>query len=238
VSLEAVRDRLARAAVILDYDGTLAPIVDRPEDAAPLSGAAEVLADLAPRVGRLAIVTGRPAAFVRRWLPDVEVAGLYGAGDAPVLDPSTRAALAAAAGAEPGAELEDKGSAAAIHTRRADDPEGALSRLAPRVRAIAEGAGLTVRPGKLVLDVTPPGAGKAGAALAIAEGADAVLIAGDDAADVEAFAAIGGLRGPSGVSVCRVAVTGAGVPEQLTADAELVVDGPEGLLELLRGLAR
>lgn len=235
MSLEAVRTRLARAAVIVDFDGTLAPIVERPEDARPLPGAAEVLAGLAARVARLAVVTGRPSAFVREHLPGVEVIGLYGAEDAPPVDAATRDALATLAVGEPGATLEDKGAAIAIHVREAPDPPAALTRLEPAVRDIAGRAGLVVRPGKLVWDLTPPGTGKAGAALRVAAGAQAVLIAGDDDADAAAFDAVAALR-PSGVVVCRVAVAGPEVPQQLTAAADLVVEGPEGLLGVLRGL--
>jgi trehalose 6-phosphate phosphatase len=234
--LDPIRDRLARAAVIVDYDGTLAPIVMRPEDAVPLPGAADVLAALAPRVRTLAIVTGRPEAFVRDRLPvdGLEVVGLYGLEGAPRVDDALRDAVVRAAGTE-GASVEDKGASLAVHLRRAPDPEGAEARLRPILASIAVDAGLVVRDGKRVLELSPPGEGKADAVRGLVEGADAVLIAGDDVADAEAFRALDDVAA-SGVWVVRVAVLGSEVPEELERAADLVAEGPEGLLDLLRTL--
>jgi trehalose 6-phosphate phosphatase len=234
VSIGVVRGALVRAAVVLDFDGTLAPIVDDPDAAMPLPGAAEVLGALAPRVLRLAIVTGRPEAFVRDRLPvdGLEIVGLYGLEGAPPVPPSVRAAVGSAAASEPGAHLEDKGSSIAVHVRRAVDPEGAEVRLRPVLSAIAQDAGLVIREGKRVLELSPPGAGKAAAMPALCAGADAALLAGDDLADAEAFAVAAEL----GVPLVRVAVLGPETPDELVAVTELVVDGPEGLLDLLRSL--
>ncbi len=235
--LQDVRDRLARAAVLLDYDGTLAPIVARPEDAEPLPGAAEVLASLAPRVLRLAIVTGRPSAFVTSRLPvaGLEVVGIYGLEGAPPVDAATREAVADGVAGERGATIEDKGASLAVHLRRADDPDGAEDRLRGPLTAIARDAGLVIREGKRVLELSPPGAGKVDVIRRLATGADAVLVAGDDVADAEAFAALGDLP-DSGVALVRVGVVGLEVPEELHRVADLVVQGPEGLLDLLRSL--
>jgi trehalose 6-phosphate phosphatase len=234
VNIDVVRGALARAAVVLDFDGTLAPIVADPDAATPLPGAAEVLGALAPRVLRLAIVTGRPEAFVRDRLPvdGLEIVGLYGLEGAPPVPPAVRAAAASAAASEPGAHLEDKGSSIAVHVRRAVDPEGAEVRLRPVLSAIAQDAGLVIREGKRVLELSPPGAGKAAAMPALCAGADAALLAGDDLADAEAFAAAAGL----GVPLVRVAVLGPETPDELVAVTELMVDGPEGLLDLLHSL--
>ena len=65
MTLREIRERLPRAAILLDYDGTLAPIVARPEDALPAPGAADVLAGLLDRAGSVTVVTGRPAAFIK-----------------------------------------------------------------------------------------------------------------------------------------------------------------------------
>ncbi|HYJ61465.1 MAG TPA: trehalose-phosphatase [Actinomycetota bacterium] len=234
MSLDRIRDRLAGAAIVLDFDGTLAPIVPDPATAAPLPGAHAALAALAPRVLRLAIVTGRPAAFVRARLPvdGLEVVGLYGLEGATPVDPGVRAALADAVAAEPGAHLEDKGASLAVHVRRAADPEGAEARLRPVVAAIADGAGLVVREGKRVLELTPPGAGKGAAIPALCAGAAAALLAGDDLADAEAFRAAEDL----GVPLLRVVVMGPETPDELVGVADVMVEGPEGLLDLLRSL--
>ncbi|MGZ4133471.1 MAG: trehalose-phosphatase, partial [Actinomycetota bacterium] len=165
MSLQGVRDRLARAAVLCDFDGVLAPIVDRPEDARPLPDAAEVLSALVPRVRTLAVVTGRPASFVHAHLSvgGLEVAGLYGLEDAPPVDPATRAAVEAAASTEPGAHVEDKGAAIAVHLRNASDPDAAAARLHDGLAAIGSRAGLALLEGKRVLELAPPGRGKGAA---------------------------------------------------------------------------
>jgi trehalose 6-phosphate phosphatase len=234
VSLQAIRDRLARAAVILDFDGTLSPIVLRPQDARPLHEAAAILAALVPQVLRLAVVTGRPASFVRECLPvaGMEVVGLYGLEGAPALGAEVLAAVREAAATEAGSHLEDKGSAIAIHVRGAADPGGAERRLRVLLAPIAAHAGLALLEGKRVLELAPAGGGKGAAVFALARGAAAVLVAGDDRADIDAFDALDGLD----AVVCRVAVLGLEMPDELRVRADLVVDGPEGLLDLLRSL--
>jgi trehalose 6-phosphate phosphatase len=236
-SLAGIRDRLTDAAVLCDFDGVLAPIVPRPEDARPLPGFAEVLSALLPRVRTLAVVTGRPSSFVRAHLPvaGLEVAGLYGLEGAPPVDAATRAAVTAAASGEAGALVEDKEAALAVHLREAPDPEAAAGRLRDRLAAVGVRAGLVLREGKRVLELAPPGRGKGGAVLRLAEGADAVLVAGDDLADLDAFDAADELSG-SGVVVCRVVVGGPETPAELVARADVVVEGPPGFLVLLRSL--
>ena len=237
MSLEAVRDRLGSAAVLCDFDGVLAPIVPRPEDARLLPGFAEALAALAPRVRTLAVVTGRPSSFVRAQLrvDGLEVAGLYGLEGAPPVDEATRAAVAAAASREPGAHVEDKEAALAVHLREAPDPTAAVDRLRDVLAAIGARAGLVLREGKRVLELAPPGRGKGAAVLRLARGADALLVAGDDLADLDAFDAADEVAG-SGVAVCRVVVGGAETPVELVARADVVVEGPPGFLVLLRSL--
>jgi len=234
VSIDEIRRLLPRTAVVLDFDGTLSPIVTRPGDARPLAGFEEVLTDLVPQVLRLAIVTGRPATFVRERLDvdGIDVVGLYGLGEAQPLDPAVLAAVREAASREPGSFVEDKGMTVAVHVRAAADPEAALQRLRPAVASIAAAGGLAVLDGKRVLEVAPAAGGKTDAVRALAEGAAAVLVAGDDVADVEAFEALVGLD----AIVCRVAVLGLETPDPLRARADLTVDGPEGLLVLLRSL--
>ena len=239
MSLEGVRARLGRAAVVLDFDGTLAPIVDRPDDARPLAETADVLTSLADRAAVVAVVTGRPEAFVRRWLPDpvVEVVGLYGLEGAPPIDPGVRDAVAGLAAGEPGAHLEDKGASIALHTRVAPDPSGAIARLRPPLEAVASGAGLRLLEGKLVLELAPPGGGKGQVVVSLCAAAnvEAALYAGDDIADLDAFLTLGTIPlAPDGA--CRIAVLESGTPEELVARADVVVPGPEALLVLLRGL--
>jgi trehalose 6-phosphate phosphatase len=239
------------ALVAVDYDGTLAPVVARPEDAVPAPGAVDALARLAGRVGRLALVTGRPADVVVRLggldaVPGLQVLGQYGAqrwsGGALETPPElpgvarARAALPALAAAE-GAHVEDKGISLVVHTRTAPDPAGALVRLHGPVAELAAGAGLELHPGRLVLELRPPGFDKGGALLSLcAPRPSAVLFAGDDRGDLPAFDAVDRLRadGVPGLLVCSGSDEG---PAELRERADLVVDGPAGVVEVLRGLA-
>ena len=72
-------ERPGRSAVLLDFDGTLSPIVDVPAEARPLPGASEALAALAARFAVVAVVSGRPASFLEPLLPPgVIISGIYG----------------------------------------------------------------------------------------------------------------------------------------------------------------
>lgn len=250
MTLDVLRAQLPEAVIALDYDGTLAPIVDRPEDAVPAAGAVEVLTALAPRVRALALVTGRPADVVVRLagltgVPGLQVLGQYGAqrwsGGEVTGEPElpgvarVRLLLPPLVAAE-GAELEDKGIAIVVHTRRAPDPAGALERLAPAVHEIARQVGLEMHPGRLVLELRPPGYDKRGALLSLCDPLPAgVLFAGDDLGDLSAFDAVDELRarGAHGVTVCSGSDEG---PSALRERADVVVDGPRGVVELLRSL--
>ena len=129
MSLDEVRARLSGAAIMLDFDGSLAPIVPEPEDAYPWPGVAEVLADLVDRAALVAIVTGRPESFIRGVLdvPKLEVIGLYGLEGAAPLGPDVSEALRSLAATEPGARIEHKGVSVSVHVRGAPDPEAATA---------------------------------------------------------------------------------------------------------------
>lgn len=248
--LAVLRPHLAGAVVALDYDGTLAPIVDRPCDAVPAPGVVDLLAALAPRVRALALVTGRPAGVVVELagigaVPGLVVLGQYGAqrwSGAEVTSPAelpgverARAVLPGLLAAE-GADLEDKGISLVVHTRRAPDPVAALIRLQPAVAAVAAEAGLQLHPGRLVLELRPPGYDKGGALLSLcAPLPSAVLVAGDDVGDLPAFDVVDRLRaqGVPGVSVFSGSDEG---PAELRERADVVVDGPAGVVQLLRTL--
>jgi trehalose 6-phosphate phosphatase len=236
MSLAGVSARLADAAILLDFDGSLAPIVEDPATARPLLEATPVLTDLCGRARAVAVITGRPEAFVREVLdvPQLEVVGLYGLSAMPPLGDDVRHAIAAIAEGEPGAAVEDKGVSIVVHTRRAPDPVAALARVSGPVRALAASHGLTSFEGKLVIEVAPPGARKGGAVQQLLDRLTpaAALYAGDDVQDLEAFDALE----QSGIESCRVAVVGSGTPERLIEIADVQVRGPLGLLELLRAL--
>jgi trehalose 6-phosphate phosphatase len=238
--IDAFRERLAGAVVLLDFDGTLAPIVARPEDARPLPEAAEVLASIAARAKAVWIVTGRPSATVEQLLgrlDDVRVAGLYGFEALPPVVPAALAEVEEAARVIQGTQVEPKGASVAVHFRNAEDPIAAGLALRPRLEAIAEAHGMRVLAGKRVWELAPAAAGGKGDAVAriVAEvEPSAALYAGDDVADLEAFAALDRLGGS--VLVRKVAVLGDETPVALREAADVVVEGPAGLLEMLRGL--
>jgi trehalose 6-phosphate phosphatase len=146
-------------------------------------------------------------------------------------------AVLAEAGAPDGTRVEDKGTSLAVHTRQTADPQGTLDRLRGPVAALAAETGLAMEPGRFVLEIRPRGSDKGQAlrALARERGARAVLFCGDDLGDLPAFAAVGELRA-DGVPGCVVASRSAESP-RVAAAADVVVDGPPGVVELLSELA-
>ncbi|MEU7044404.1 trehalose-phosphatase [Streptomyces varsoviensis] len=258
--LAAFLEAPERAAVALDFDGTLAEIVADPERARAHPEAVSALARIAPRLGAVAVLTGRPAGVAVRYggfagVPGLErltVLGHYGAErwdaatgtvQAPEPHPGVAAAQAElpgvldAAGAWRGTWTESKGRAVAVHTRRAADPQAAFDLLRAPLHDLAERHGLIVEPGRYVLELRPPGMDK-GVALAeyVRETrARSVLYAGDDLGDLAAFAAVDKLRteGVPGLLVC----SGSTEVTELADRADLVVDGPHGIVTLLQSLA-
>jgi trehalose 6-phosphate phosphatase len=259
--LDAILARPARAVLAFDFDGTLAPIVPDPDQARAHPDAVPALAALAPKVASVAVVTGRPAGVAVRYggfagVPGLEhlvVLGHYGAErwdartgavTAPAPHPGVAAVRAElpglldTIGAWRGTWIEEKGRAVAVHTRRAEDPQAAFEALREPLAGLAARHGLIVEPGRMVLELRPPGMDK-GVALSeyVGEtGAEAVMYAGDDLGDLPAFAAVDELRsdGTPGLLVC----SGSDEVTELAKRADVVVDGPTGVVQLLRTLAR
>jgi trehalose 6-phosphate phosphatase len=245
--------RADQVALCLDFDGTLSPIVDDPEAARPLAGVVELLGPLAHRYAAVALVSGRPADFLAAHAnaPGVRYLGLYGLQEIrdgrvwvdPRLEAARPAVVAAqqdlrdtAAVRESGAFLEDKRYAVAVHTRRVPDRDRWAAPIDQAARQIASRHGLEVVPGKLVWELRPAVRSDKGDAVGkvIADsGARSVLVAGDDLGDLAAFAA----AAQAGGDGLRVAVRSAEAPPELLAQADLVVDGPPGLRDLLERLA-
>jgi trehalose 6-phosphate phosphatase len=132
--------------------------------------------------------------------------------------------------------IEDKGLAIAVHTRRLDDPAGAYDRLLPLLRDLASRRGLVVEPGRNVIEVRSPGMDKGVVVRNLAKEVEAggFLFAGDDLGDVEAFAAVADLReqGLATLLVCSASRE----ESTLLELADVVVPGPDGVLDLLRRL--
>lgn len=223
----------ALAGVLLDVDGTLAPIVERPEDARVPEDVRGELERLAGRYALVACVSGRPSAEVVRL---VDVAGVAVVGEHGLeLAPDAAAWAGRIAAFARGVDwpAERKPLSVSFHFRRADD-EAAAHAYLTRVAEAAESEGFVARWGRKVLEVRPPVAahkGTAVRALVARAGVQRALYAGDDRTDVDAFGGLDGLE--LGI---RVAVGSAEAPPELLAAADLVVDGPAGVLELLQAL--
>jgi trehalose 6-phosphate phosphatase len=252
---------VARQAVVgLDFDGTLSPIVDDPTAAVIHPDAPGALVDIAAKVRAVAIITGRPAAQVVELgrldsvadaLPSgarLLVRGQYGhehwdSDTRTVSTPPVPRGLAAfhqelpellAGASAADAFVEEKGLALAVHTRRLPDPAEAFARLEEPLADAAERHGLVLEPGRLVLEVRAAGSHKGHALRQVVADTDAgaVVFAGDDLGDLEAFEAARSFR-DQGLPVLLVC-SGSAEEQALAELADLVVDGPDGMVELLR----
>ncbi|MCD4533857.1 trehalose-phosphatase [Nocardioides sp. cx-169] len=254
----------AETIVGLDFDGTLSPIVEDPSQAHIHPDAPQVLLDLALQVAAVAVITGRPArqALDLGGLEEVGNAigdagkelylfGQYGnerwsSTNRRVIGPRPPAGLASFERELPrvlrraeaaDAHLEDKVLSVAVHTRRLPDPEAAFRRLLPEIQELAARHDLVVEPGRQVIEVRSDGIHKGVVVERLVEelGAGGFLFAGDDLGDVEAFEAVATLdkQGLATLLVCSASDE----ENRLMDLADVVVHGPEGVMELLRQLA-
>ncbi len=261
-ALDAVVSRLradpARTAILTDVDGTLAPIVERPEEAAVPAASSELLSKLSERFGLVGCVSGRQALEARRL---VGVEGIAYAGNhglelllpgegTPRLDPSLEgresgagdfvAGLEAGRLAGPGLRIEDKGPIQALHWRGAED-ERAAEANAHQIAAEAGRAGLSPHWGRKVLELRPAGGGGKDAAVAALLAAGEIATAayaGDDRTDLDAFRRLRELREEGELEeAIRIGVISAEAPPELAEESDLQVDGPAGWLAVLEALA-
>lgn len=256
--LRALRAAPDQSLIALDFDGTLSPIVDDPASARPVHGAAAMLTRLAARVAAVAIVTGRPALTAAKLLDagdlrNLVVLGHYGlecwtaksglerardvSGEGVAAVRRELANVLAGVGAPAGTAIEEKGESVAVHVRRTTDPAAALDLLREPLTALAARHGLRLEPGRMVLELRPPGIDK-GAALERLAGevrARAVVYAGDDLGDLAAFDAIDRLRatGIAGLTICVGSPTSPDAVPALSERADLVIESPAGLVHLL-----
>jgi trehalose 6-phosphate phosphatase len=227
-----------QAAIVLDVDGTLAPIVPTPEAARVPGETRAELERLADRYRLLAFLSGRTGDDARRvvGLERARYVGVHGL----ELDPeaerwrSALGELAASAG-WPAEETEDKGLTVSFHYRRAPDQAAARARL-EQLAEQARAAGLVPRFGRKVLEVRPPVDADKGTAIRVLveeAGVSRALYAGDDTTDLDAFRGLG----EAGLELAvRVAVSSDEGPPELREQADLVVANPAELVELLRQL--
>ncbi len=253
--LAALLDDPRHALVAVDFDGTLAPIVPDPAAARALPAAVTAMRELAPLIGTLAVVTGRPAVTAVEYgsldrVPGIVVLGAYGRQrwhDGQLETPPAPEGLAVArerlpgiladAAAPDGTWIEDKDDALAVHTRRAADPVAALEQVRAPLLKLAADTDLRAEPGRLVIELRPAGADKGTALTELARQRQrsAIMFCGDDLGDLPAFAAVRRLRaeGLPGLAVC----SGSAEVTNLAREADLVVDGPEGVAAFLAGIA-
>jgi trehalose 6-phosphate phosphatase len=255
VGLAALLAAPSRSLIAVDFDGTLAPIVADPAAARATPAAVAALRALAGLAGCVAVITGRPADEAARLAgvaatPRVIVLGHYGrqrwergnVTSQPVppglaVARTELPAVLARARADAATWVEDKGEAVAVHTRRAADPVAELNRLRQPLADLARRTGVLLEPGRLVLELRPPGADKGQALTSLAAECRpaALMFCGDDLGDRPAFRAVRELRagGTPGLAVC----TGSAEAPDLAAEADLVLSGPEEVARMLGGLA-
>jgi trehalose 6-phosphate phosphatase len=239
------------AAVLVDFDGSISAIVDHPADARTQPGARDALAGLIGVIGTVAVVSGRPVEFLARAidLPGLTLVGQYGlermVDGRAVVDPRAEPYLDAVAAAadEMDRELPDllverkAGVAVTVHWRTAPEREADAVAVVDR---IARRYGLTVYPTKMARELRPPVPADKGTAVeTLLDRAAHACFAGDDRGDLDAFAALARLNAEGRLEhAVRIAVGSAEAPPELLAQADLVVDGPAGLVSLLEELAR
>jgi len=251
-------DDPGRAGVLTDFDGTLAPIVVDPAASRPLPEAVDVLHRLAARYRRVAVVSGRPAAFLathlrlagqpgdRRAGDGLVAVGLYGLemadGDRVTTDPRAlewlpvvdEVARLADEQAPAAVLVERKGLSLTIHYRTAPDAAGWA---ADWVAEQAARTGLARHPARMSEELRPPlPVDKGTAVCALVEGLAAACFIGDDRGDLPAFAALDALARDTGMAVLKVGVRSDEAPSELLATADVVVDGPVGAVEMLTRL--
>ena len=224
-----------RSALVFDVDGTLAPIVARPELAAVPEATREELRRLAARYLLVACVSGRAGEDARRMVGVAEV--VYVGNHGLELDPRAEALAAEIAHFREtvGLPVEDKRLSLSYHFREAEDEAAARAQL-EEVAKEARAAGLDPRWGRKVLEVRPAVPADKGTAvrtLLDRSGASRGLYAGDDTTDLDAFA---GLTSAGLERAVRIAVASAEGPFELREAADLVVAGPEELARLLEAL--
>jgi len=256
--LEPLRAEPGKTAILTDFDGTLAPIVERADDVALPDEARKVLTALIDRYGMVGAISGRRAADVRgrMGLDGVAYAGNHGlelmmpGENEPRPDPSVdgregeaaafMAAVDRARLDDAGLRPEDKGPIQALHWRGAED-EAHAEAAAREIGVEAGRAGLEPHWGRKVLELRPVGGGGKGAAVAsiLAEdGVDRVVYAGDDRTDVDAFRRLAELRDAGElIAAVRVGVLSAEGPPEVAEESDVSVEGPAGWLEILAWLA-
>jgi trehalose 6-phosphate phosphatase len=249
-TIAALAERPARTALLADFDGSLAPIVERAEDARPLPAAVVELARLVPVFGRVAIVSGRPAEFLAANLPvaGLTFAGLYGmeqlydgertvdARVVPYLD-TVADATHELLRRLPADLVESKaGISVTLHWRPAPERADEMQHVA---RDVARRFGLAELRTRMAVELRPPvQIDKGDSTRALVDGFAVAAFGGDDTGDLPAFAALSAAVATGTLDrAVRIGVHSPEAPPELEGAVDVLVDGPEGFVALLARLA-
>ncbi len=247
-----------RSALLLDFDGTLAPIVAHPPDARMIAGARDAIAKLIPQFGMVAFISGRGIDDLGR-LIDLPGCGYAGNHGFEVQLPGQPVQVAATAVSwQPiidtfarqwdiafrdrwGIFIEHKGATLSVHWRNAPDPQATQAEIMRVCHPAATTLGLHVTWGRMVMEVRPPVAinkGTAARELVADTSVRHVIAIGDDTTDVDTWDAIHELRDASALDTAiAIVATGPETPDALRAQADIAVSGPDEVRDLLDALA-
>jgi trehalose 6-phosphate phosphatase len=257
--MQAIMERPGDTLIGVDFDGTLAPIIDNPEEAYAHPDAVAALSRLGPLVKVIAVITGRPARTAVRLgsfqqapgLESMVVLGQYGierwdAATDEFSIPPEPAAITAVSNELPDileelgltdVRVEHKGRAIGVHTRELGDSVAAFEQLAEPLGELAARHGLLIEPGKNVLEIRAPGFDKGDALrqLVAEKEVGQIIFAGDDLGDLPAFRAVEQLRGEGvpGLLLCSASHE----EDALSDMADLSLCGPQGVADWLTRLA-
>jgi len=243
------------AGLLTDIDGTISRVTAPPEAATVEPAARAALARLATVLDVVAVVSGRSAADARRLVavPELVYIGNHGLerwhGGQVTASPEAmrfrdrmarvaaqmRATLTLA-----GVRVEDKDLTLSIHYRETTDPASAEELVRAALVPVATAEGLVVRPGRMVFEVRPPitvNKGTAARDLIQERGLRSVVFVGDDVTDLDAMSEIQRLAIEQGLHALTVGVVGPETPSEIAQQADVTVDGVDGVIAFLTALA-
>jgi trehalose 6-phosphate phosphatase len=239
-----------RTAVLLDFDGSIAAIVPRAEDARPVPGVIEVLQRLTPSMGVVAIVSGRPVGYLAEHVPvdHAVYVGLYGmeriVNGIRFVDPRVSPFVDKVAGATAEAQarvradlVEPKsGLSVTLHWRPAPELAGDIVAVA---NELAQKYGLTTLRTRMAIEIRPPvDIDKGDAVRALVGGYETAMFSGDDYGDLPAFQGLQRAAADGEITHgFRIGVRSSEMPPELENESDLLVDGPEGLVAFLTRVA-
>lgn len=235
------------SVLLFDFDGTLSPIVDRPDQARPTPGVIDLLDQLTKLYRTVGVVSGRPVSFLAEHLPpSLVLSGQYGLEsivdgerlDLPDADEWRSAVDLATAMLEDavpaGALVEPKGLSLTVHYRGRTD---LADEVGAAVADVAEATGLVKRAAKMSVELVPPlPTSKAEVVRRWGTGARGVLFVGDDVGDLPGFEALEALQGGVTTHVIGLAVGTPELPDAVREAADLVLDGPDAVVDVLAAL--